>query len=554
MLKYLKYLFEGYPTLLTLTMMFFLLASLSEVVGITLLVSFFLALLTDSVIVPHAVNSSFVPSFFNFLFSDVKNASIFLGCLFVTRAWLSYKAYRCLARLKGNLTFDLKTDLLGRPEDGDLSIGHPDEYVSSINEQANNAVQGYSWVVRASSQGIAAAIMLLFALVFDFWMGVSVIASAVIVFFLFSKINFYVKLASSNYTSSSSRIYALSSYIVKNYRYLILTKRLNHFTSIYIDYVHKVRKSELDRSTLNGVGIAVREPMLLFFVVQCVLLQYFLGMEFTSGTASAIVIVLRSGGYYMRFEREKQSAYVFSGAMDNIEQIPVKLADSSSTEFQSAIARSPFKLRFKSAYISTDTNSKFLIDDRDVELGSIVLVKGESGSGKSTFLRAIAGFKDGMTHAHGVNFIDERGKTVDPSDIQFGYIAQTHSLYPGSVVENIFLDGPAKMDAVPSLIADLSLDIVLGGSEDKLLRYIDDYNKYFSGGEIQRIEIMRELLGPSKILLLDEPTSALDKKTESKVFDLIREKCNDRIVLMISHSDYAEEYADVIIDIGNKDS
>ena len=70
--------------------------------------------------------------------------------------------------------------------------------------------------------------------------------------------------------------------------------------------------------------------------------------------------------------------------------------------------------------------------------------------------------------------------------------------------------------------------------------------KSFSGGEKQRISMIRALLKEPKFLIMDEPTAALDEQTSMQLMALIRAKVET--IFMISHAQYTKNFADEIID------
>ena len=84
---------------------------------------------------------------------------------------------------------------------------------------------------------------------------------------------------------------------------------------------------------------------------------------------------------------------------------------------------------------------------------------------------------------------------------------------------------------------------------------LQDIYKSFSGGEKQRISIIRALLKRPQLLIMDEPTASLDERTSLELIPILREHVST--IFMISHASYALHFADEIIDFneiveGNK--
>ena len=71
----------------------------------------------------------------------------------------------------------------------------------------------------------------------------------------------------------------------------------------------------------------------------------------------------------------------------------------------------------------------------------------------------------------------------------------------------------------------------------------------FSGGEKQKLSIIRALSKESSVVLLDEPTSALDKESINQLIGFLHEKKDKAVVLLISHDPYVLKKCDAIIDI-----
>ncbi len=159
--------------------------------------------------------------------------------------------------------------------------------------------------------------------------------------------------------------------------------------------------------------------------------------------------------------------------------------------------------------------------DFDINEGEVITITGESGKGKTTLLRCLAGLEkidDGTIEIFGKKLV-QNGKYVP-------YKTQKEILkYVGMVFQNYGL--------FSNLTVEKNLGIVCKDDEkiDELLRnfeLLDKKNLYpanLSGGQKQRVSIIRTLLLNPKIILFDEPTSALDDKNRNKIINLIGKSC-----------------------------
>lgn len=154
--------------------------------------------------------------------------------------------------------------------------------------------------------------------------------------------------------------------------------------------------------------------------------------------------------------------------------------------------------------------------DIDLRPGEFVALLGRSGSGKSTFLRALAGLDTG---AEGEIFVPA-GRSV---------VFQDARLLPwASVLDNVILglDGNDATQAGRDALAEVGL----GGHEE-------DWPKTLSGGEAQRAALARALVRSPALLLLDEPFGALDALTRIRMHALVQQLCakHHPAVLLVTH-------------------
>ena len=170
----------------------------------------------------------------------------------------------------------------------------------------------------------------------------------------------------------------------------------------------------------------------------------------------------------------------------------------------------------------------------DLKKGSILTIKGPSGSGKSTLL-SLLGTLD--TQDSGDIAINNKNlKDYDDfSEVRnnhIGFIFQFHNLISElNVTENI---------CVPAFISNKEID---HNFLDTLFEYFQLSNKEnafpldLSGGEKQRVSVMRAIINKPSIVIADEPTGNLDEKTSEEVFSyFLKLKKKIKTILIATHN------------------
>ena len=157
----------------------------------------------------------------------------------------------------------------------------------------------------------------------------------------------------------------------------------------------------------------------------------------------------------------------------------------------------------------------------DAQRGDALLIQGPSGCGKTSLLRALAGLWP----------FGSSGCIQRPAHEHILFVPQRPYVPQGSLREAVCY--PDISSRHPDLIGTL-LDCRLGHLVDKLDEH-DDWQQRLSPGELQRIAFVRILLTQAQVVLLDEATSALDEPTEAALYQLIKTRLPQSIIVSIGH-------------------
>ena len=185
----------------------------------------------------------------------------------------------------------------------------------------------------------------------------------------------------------------------------------------------------------------------------------------------------------------------------------------------------------------------------EIEKGELVVILGQSGSGKSTCLNILGGMDDvtsGSVLVDGVDITKIKEKQlINYRRNDIGFVFQFYNLVQNlTAYENVELG--IQMCKNP-LDAKKALKKV--GLEDRM----DNFPSQMSGGQQQRVSIARALARNPKILLCDEPTGALDYKTGKQILELLEETCRKGKIttIIITHNNAVAPMADKVIKFKN---
>lgn len=226
----------------------------------------------------------------------------------------------------------------------------------------------------------------------------------------------------------------------------------------------------------------------------------------------------------------------------------MSLEDSISIAQQGGILLQTIKeIEFRNVFFSYNEGTDALKNvSFKIGIGDKIAIVGENGAGKSTIVKLLIRFYDPRSGQILINGIDCKEYNIDSYREKVSAVFQDFNKYELTLGENIWAKSSHPVDLddqyrqlIRTLLSERndSLSVKLG---------VKFGGKEVSGGEWQRIAILRGLLKEHDLLVVDEPTSSIDPIEEANVYKTIS-KLSDSITVFITHRLGSIKHASSII-------
>ena len=202
------------------------------------------------------------------------------------------------------------------------------------------------------------------------------------------------------------------------------------------------------------------------------------------------------------------------------------------------------ELKIKKAEINFE-NVSFSYTNKDelfsnlnitIKAGEKIGLVGESGAGKSTFIKLLSRYYDANSGEIKINGISLKDIKQDSLHKNIATIPQDISLFNRSLYDNI------RYGSVKASREEIIKAAKLANADEFITAFQDGYNTkvgergvVLSGGERQRIAIARAILKKSPILIFDEATSSLDSQSEKLIQKSLKKLMNGKTVIAVAH-------------------
>ncbi|MDU7535569.1 MAG: ABC transporter ATP-binding protein [Peptostreptococcaceae bacterium] len=270
--------------------------------------------------------------------------------------------------------------------------------------------------------------------------------------------------------------------------------------------------------------------------------------ELTIGTFTIILSyfnsILISAKYFLGLGKSYQENLVAYNRLQELLNIPIEKEGNYEITSINNIEIKELSFKYKEKEVFGKFSAKF-------EKGKIYNIIGDNGTGKSTFINLLSGFYNKGYEGH----IFYNSIPIEKINLKLarkkllGITEQEPSLLTDTIYNNLILNNNYIESDINYYLEILKLDKYIEALPEKRETIIQDYSNNISGGEKQKIAIVRELLKNPEVLIFDEPTSALDFEGVHNFIDIINKLKKDKIIIIVSHNKIMLDACDEVIKI-----
>lgn len=486
-------------------------------------------------------------NFINKLISNPRMGIITQYCLVILilnliSYFLAYMIMRLNISIQINSTFNLNKNILQKIQRVSL-LYLQNKDIAYMNQRINNDVNTMViFVINVIKDVLVNMISLLFSISFLFRI------SELIFFVFFIVLILYILL----YKTLKRRLLLLKKLVLERQSeyFSKLQEMLTYvkFTKIYnyTDFLIKPltkKNDELKKTLLENQKytyiLTVSEQIIVMIFQIC--LYIIGGVQVINGKLSVGMFtimstylgnVITSFKYFSTLYQQYLSAYVSYQRIIEFENLKDDNCGNMNIEDVEEIFLDNFSYTYNTQNkIIDNINYKFKVNE-------IYFISGKNGSGKTTLMNSILGLYseyDGNILVDGysiknINMYSFREKFVS-------FIDQHGLLINSSIYENISLNQNISIKTIETYLLDFGLIKAYDEANEYLSKNINELSSNLSGGECQKICLIREFLRNKKVMIFDEPTSYLDVYSKNVFIKYVRNLKENHIVIIISHDE-----------------
>jgi ATP-binding cassette subfamily B protein len=201
-------------------------------------------------------------------------------------------------------------------------------------------------------------------------------------------------------------------------------------------------------------------------------------------------------------------------------------------------------------YINSEKNILKNINFK-IKNGDKIAIVGENGSGKTTLISLMLNLYKRFDGEIILNGKDINCYSRDSLNKFFGVLLQNYHIYPFSIRDNISMGNNVDENSINEIIKYLDLNNKLDDTSKTITKEFEDNGVILSGGQEQKLAIIRLFAQKCSFVILDEPTSSLDPFSEKQVYESMFKLFHEKTIIFISHRLSSVNFVDKIFVMNN---
>lgn len=230
----------------------------------------------------------------------------------------------------------------------------------------------------------------------------------------------------------------------------------------------------------------------------------------------------------------------------------MKIEDTTSRKGKKFSVPEDFEIQFVNVSFQYPESDHYVLKNVNLTIKSTekIALVGENGSGKTTLVKLLLRLYDVTSGEILLNEINIKEYDFDSYIKLFAPVFQDYQLHAFSVHENIAFSDSGQEERIWELLEENHLSEIIKNTPKGLDTYttklLDEEGRDFSGGEKQRLAMVRAQYKNAAVYVLDEPTSAIDPIAEMEYYERINKHIIENTVVYVSHRMASTKFADHI--------
>tara|TARA_B110000037_G_scaffold88895_2_gene105300 strand:+ start:1333 stop:3000 length:1668 start_codon:yes stop_codon:yes gene_type:complete len=354
----------------------------------------------------------------------------------------------------------------------------------------------------------------------------------------------YVKKLGANRLSTESEVYKFASEIFASLIEIKVFKKTKMFYKFFADKIKNYSDTQVYISLLSTLPKNILEIIIAISIAIIYFSQtdvnYF--NQNIPKIASLGFLIYRLAPSFAKIFNQFNTLVIHTPSMNMFKkQLGNNLNDKDIYDLSNHKINT---IELKNCFFEFKNNIIFKELNLKIKKNNIYCIKGKSGAGKTSLIFLLMNlyqFKKGdflINNLSITNSINWGNK--------LGYVPQNPIIIDFSLRENLFLEEDENdyFSKSESLFEKLNLKYIFENHKNKTSNL-----RSLSGGEKQRIALIRALIKNPEILILDEPISSLDYENSSKIIDHLTSIKKDKIIILTTHDNKFDHLFDEIINI-----